>query len=668
MKETEKPQSAKKQCCISKLKIFLLALSFAYLSKGMAGSYSKSMITQIERRFNIPASLVGVIDGSFEIGNLLVIAFVSYFGAKLHRPRIIAIGCIVEALGCCLMALPHFLMGRYQYEKAISSANNSSSSISLCQANQNESFIPPEELSPECIEEAESLMWIYVLMGNILRGIGETPVAPLGLSYVDDFAKMENSPFYIGCIQTVAVLGPLFGSLLAAFCAKLYVDIGSINLENIMLSLIDARWVGAWWLGYLICGAVNFFAAIPFCFLPKSLPKEGQEDEKELSVETSKNLLRDTDKNQCQNSKQRITEDFLPFLRSLSHNSIYMLFLCITVLQFNAFVGMITFMPKYIEVQYGKSASEAIFLIGVYNLPVICIGYFLGGLYMKKFKVTTLQAANIGLVTSLVEYLIFFLAYSMVCTNSAVAGLTVSYEGHEQVFYLDALKSDCNLDCTCLTSTWDPVCGDNGISYVSACLAGCDSSTMTGQNTVFKNCSCILKAPASLYGNVSAVPGQCQREESCDTMLLYFLILSLLCCLMYSFGAIPGYMVLIRSLKPEEKSFGVGVHLLSFRALAGIPAPIYFGAMIDTTCIKWGTTSCGAPGACRMYDSDAYRSIYLGVIAALRAVSYIPCAFIIIILKRQPRHDDDKTSVNDRMEMTDKRKSNSINEDKCSKA
>lgn len=47
------------------------------------------------------------------LGNLLVIAFVSYLGAKLHRPRVIALGCAVMALGCFLSGLPHFLMGRW---------------------------------------------------------------------------------------------------------------------------------------------------------------------------------------------------------------------------------------------------------------------------------------------------------------------------------------------------------------------------------------------------------------------------------------------------------------------------------------------------------------------------------------------------------------------------
>lgn len=48
------------------------------------------------------------------------------------------------------------------------------------------------------MKESGSSMWIYVFLGNALRGIGETPIVPLGYSYVDDFAKAEESPFYIG--------------------------------------------------------------------------------------------------------------------------------------------------------------------------------------------------------------------------------------------------------------------------------------------------------------------------------------------------------------------------------------------------------------------------------------------------------------------------------------
>ncbi|XP_032077343.1 solute carrier organic anion transporter family member 1A2 isoform X3 [Thamnophis elegans] len=543
-------------CSMSKLKVFLILLYFAYLTKTMSGAYINSMLTQIERRFNIPAYLVGVLNGAFEMGDLLVIVFVSYLGSKLHRPRMIGLGCAAMGLGCVLIALPHFLMGRYQYESSASSSDNVSSSMAVCLANQSDMYQSSLLPSKECEEQEGSLMWVSVLIGNIIRGIGEAPIAPLGISYVEDFARAENSPFYIGCLQIATVVGPLLGLMIGSYCAQLYVDIGFINL------------------------------------------------------------------------------DFVPYLKSLFHNRVYMLFHCITIFQFSAWIGMITFMPKYLEQQYGISASDAIFYIGVYNLPIICAGYFFGGLMMKKFKINMYQAAHVGFWSSLIEYLIYFSAFAMFCKNSSVAGLSVSYKGIEEVSYTDAyLYADCNRHCNCSTKTWDPVCGENGMTYVSSCLAGCGVSNGTGKNTVLTNCSCI-SAPEFLWGNGSALPGQCKREKTCDTMLHYFLILSLICCLIYSFGAMPGYMVLIRSLKPEEKSFGVGLHSLTERLFAGIPSPIYFGAMIDSTCLKWGTKPCGGIGACRMYDTDTYRWLYLGLPSALRGVSFIPCVFILLILRK----------------------------------
>lgn len=52
--------------------MFLAALSFAYFAKALSGSYMKSTITQLERRFDIPSYLIGVIDGSFEIGEFVI--------------------------------------------------------------------------------------------------------------------------------------------------------------------------------------------------------------------------------------------------------------------------------------------------------------------------------------------------------------------------------------------------------------------------------------------------------------------------------------------------------------------------------------------------------------------------------------------------------------------
>ncbi|XP_057183923.1 solute carrier organic anion transporter family member 1C1-like [Triplophysa rosa] len=233
-------KKAREPCC-SKLKMFLVAMSCVFFAKAFQGSYMKSSITQIERRFDIPSSLIGVIDGSFELGNLLVIAFVSYFGARLHRPRLIGIGCLIMAVASFITAMPHFFQGPYEYETTLSHSTSSNGTESSLPCLANGSLPQDVELSTaekqaECEKAAGSSLWIYVFLGNMLRGIGETPVMPLGLSYLDDFSKEENTAFYLACIQTVGIIGPMFGFMLGSFCAKLYVDIGAVDSGTTSLS------------------------------------------------------------------------------------------------------------------------------------------------------------------------------------------------------------------------------------------------------------------------------------------------------------------------------------------------------------------------------------------------------------------------------------------------
>ncbi|XP_045040134.1 solute carrier organic anion transporter family member 1A2 isoform X3 [Desmodus rotundus] len=545
----------------------------------------------------------------------------------------IGVGCVVMGLGCFLQSLPHFLMGRYEYESTVS--GNLSSNNFLCTENGTQIFRPTEDPS-ECVKEVKSLMWVYVLVGNVIRGIGETPIMPLGISYVEDFAKSENSPLYIGFIETGAIIGPLFGLLLASFSASVYVDMGSVNTDDLTITPTDTRWVGAWWFGLLICAGVNVLTAIPFFFLPKTLAKEGTED----NADIIKNDKEEKQKEEVKKENNGITKDFLPFMKILFCNPIYMLFILVSVIQFNAFINMMVFMPKYLEQQYGKSTSDAVFLIGIYNLPPICFGYIFGGLIMKKFKITIKQAAHVAFWLSFIDYLLYFLCFLMICDHSPVAGLTTSYKGTQQDPHVgNAILADCNADCHCPTKTWDPVCGSNGLSYMSACLAGCETFVGTGLKMVFQNCSCIQTS-----GNSSAVLGLCGRGPDCSMMLQYFLILSSVSSFIYSLSAIPGYMVLLRCIKPEQKSLGVGLHTFSTRVFAGIPAPIYFGALMDSTCLHWPTFKCGESGACRMYDSTTFRYLYLGLPIALRGLSFVPALLILIILRRYHLPGDNPSS------------------------
>ncbi|KAF6730893.1 Solute carrier organic anion transporter family member 1C1 [Oryzias melastigma] len=643
------PTKPRKACC-SKLKFFLVSMAFAYFAKAFGGAYMKSSITQIERRFDIPSSLTGVIDGGFEMGNLLVIAFVSYFGAKLHRPRLIGIGCLLMATGSFLTALPHFFQGRYKYETSMSHTSqvNSTANILPCLSNQSmvdEDEAPDLEKIKDCEKAAGSSMWIYVFLGNMLRGIGETPVMPLGISYLDDFSREENTPFYLACIHTVGILGPMVGFMMGSFLAKIYVDIGFTDLETITITHRDSRWVGAWWLGFIMSGTVILLSSIPFFFLPKSLPKEGEEESKstELTAVAEQESFLPEEADYAEEKEKEATfkemvKDFVPSLRRLFKNSIFSLMILTNLVAVNGFIGMITFKPKFMEQTYGQSASRAIFLIGIMNLPAVALGFITGGFVMKRFKLGIVGASRMAISASLGAFSMLAVQIFLHCGNAEVAGLTVSYQGVPQVSYnQQTLLSKCNMGCSCSLKHWDPVCAYNGMTYASPCLAGCQTSTGFGKAMVFNNCTCIEEAmtPAA---NTSAVLGQCSRKSDCDRKFKIYMALSVLGAFISACGGTPGYIVLLRSIQPDLKSLALGMQTLIVRTLGGIPPPIYFGALIDRTCLKWGTKQCGGRGACRLYNANAFRMTFLGLITGLYLVANMlwGCLYLRIV-KRQKK-------------------------------
>uniref|UniRef100_A0A8C8ZPT1 Solute carrier organic anion transporter family member n=1 Tax=Prolemur simus TaxID=1328070 RepID=A0A8C8ZPT1_PROSS len=534
--KTEYPSSEEKQPCCGELKLFLGALSFVYFAKALAEGYLKSTITQIERRFDIPSSLVGVIDGSFEIGNLLVITFVSYFGAKLHRPKIIGAGCLIMGVGTLLIAMPQFFMEQYRYER-YSPFSNSTLSISPC----------------------------------LLESSSQLPISVL-----------EKSQSKIRII--------------------------------------------------------SLLAAVPFWCLPKSLPRPQSGEDSNSSTEKSKFIIDDhTDYQTPHGEKAKIMEmarDFLPSLKNLFGNPVYFLYLCTSTVQFNSLFGMVTYKPKYIEQQYGQSSSKANFVIGLINIPAVALGIFSGGIVMKKFRISVCGAAKLYLGSSVFGYLLFLSLFALGCENSDVAGLTVSYQGTKPVSSHErALFSDCNSRCKCSETKWEPMCGENGITYASACLAGCQTSNRSGKNIIFYNCTCVGIA-ASKSGNSSGIVGRCQKDNECPKMFLYFLVISVITSYTLSLGGIPGYILLLRCIKPQLKSFALGIYTLAIRVLAGIPAPVYFGVLIDTSCLKWGFKRCGSRGSCRLYDSNAFRHIYLGLTVILGTVSIFLSIAVLFILKK----------------------------------
>lgn len=111
----------------ARIKIFVLLLSMLVtLQQALSSGYINSVITTIEKRFEIPSSYSGLIASSYEIGNVITVIFVSYLGSRRHIPVWIGIGAVIMGIGSLIFMLPHFTG---EINPGISLANKSSDNI-----------------------------------------------------------------------------------------------------------------------------------------------------------------------------------------------------------------------------------------------------------------------------------------------------------------------------------------------------------------------------------------------------------------------------------------------------------------------------------------------------------------------------------------------------------
>lgn len=135
----------------ARIQIFVfLCCILVTLQQALSSGYFNSVITTIEKRFDISSQLSGAIVSTFELGNLATIIFVSYFGTHRHIPRWIGTGIVVTALGSLLFAGPHFMSLTGGEEGG--GVNGSGSALDG--GNANTCRIPQPHLSSPFLEKA----------------------------------------------------------------------------------------------------------------------------------------------------------------------------------------------------------------------------------------------------------------------------------------------------------------------------------------------------------------------------------------------------------------------------------------------------------------------------------------------------------------------------------
>jgi len=501
-------------------------------------------------------------------------------------------------------------------------------------------------------------------------GIGAAPLYTLGITFLDENVSHQLQPFYTGIFYASTTLGPALGFTLGGQLLRIYVDFFTISAEQLGLTPSSSGWVGAWWIGFVICGVLLLSAALPMFTFPSKLI--GSEN---LAANENINSISQTANNEPNtlnggnfvgnnnNSNEQeglsikeILNEIPGAVKKLAMNYTFLLISleesCETVL----LAGLGAFLPKIIESQFAVSSSTSALIVGGLVVPCGCGGAFVGGYLIKYYQMDCRNILKFSVFLVGMSFLFCF-TFLISCPNPAFAGVSTPYSESQYDVNIHgalSLNSSCNSNCSCSRDNYNPICGTDDILYYSPCYAGCGKTYGSGTAEAYSNCSCIKtknRGHMTFEGElkeIMAIRKKC--KSTCNSiygftaMLFIFLIFTLM-------NSMPCLSATLRCTDEQHRTFALGAQMIIWRLLGSIPGPLVFGLVIDDACLLWQTTG-GVVGSCLIYDNYSFSRAMIGlaflgkgtafIFAALAWWTYLPSPE----LKEEPT-----TQVTDTSEM-----------------
>ncbi|XP_041361759.1 solute carrier organic anion transporter family member 4A1-like [Gigantopelta aegis] len=580
-----------------------------------------SVISSLERRFEISSTESGIIASCYDIGFVLFAVPISYFGGHGIKPRYLSCGMFFLGLGSFLFALPHFTTGQY-----------------LPSSGLDNTCLPGVNRTDQCGANSESGLsqYKYVFyLSQILNGLGAAPLYTLGVTYLEENLPLRSTSFYVGIFYTFAIAGSAVGYLIGGQFLQLYVDIGSVDISSLSIDRFNPRWVGAWWAGFLGTGVLCFIIAAVMAGFPKSLPgssKYQAEKGKEIYVREGYK------KNIAKIGTKRGFKNLLLSAKLILLNPTFILLTLAAAVEDILVGGVAAFGPKYIEYQFRLTASTASLYMGLAAVITGGGGTFLGGYLVKRFSLKIRGIFRVCIVCTVIGG-VSNVAYLINCDSAPFAGVNVKYGdiqplNGEQGVIVGNLNDTCNAGCGCTQEQYHPVCGKDNIMYYSPCYAGC-SYVAKGTKQKYSTCSCInfTETNSSAF---SAEFGKCQN--SCKWLPLFMPVFAF--AIFFTFmSAIPSLAATLRCLPEAQRSLALGIQWVIARLIGSIPSPIFFGKIIDLTCKLW-QTRCDQRGSCFFYDNNRMSYSFFALSVALKCSAFLFFLLSAVFYRSSPEVED----------------------------
>ncbi|XP_077989832.1 solute carrier organic anion transporter family member 3A1-like [Glandiceps talaboti] len=611
--------------CFGDVRCFVTLFCLTIFLYSLVTDYSSSVLTTIERRYNLNSAQLSSLVSISQAGVLLTIMPVSYLGGRpsSSRPRWVGCGLITVAFGTFIRALPHFILGQYAYSVS-NEVTNGTKETNVCPQN----FTLDVACNNDESQASKDSQVTYVLLatGVFITGAGYSALYSLGSSFVDDHSKHESSSLYLGIMSTMWGVGDIAANFLGAACLLLYVDFNTVDVSSVEINSSDKQWIGAWWLGKLCSASAGVLVASCFFFIPKRLSTY-EPDRSDACGDEEENGKPSSQRDSMNVGNRLLfkVKEILKLFWRFFINPYYMVLMVGYGLELGSVGGLNPFIPKYMEVQFGLTPSTANVYTGLFNNIANGLAALSGGIILKKYKLGPVAIAKFMMICLALGTVTPAMLYPFHCIDFDISGV-----GKDSI----SKNQPCNLNCSCSVDLFDPVCGSDGNSYASPCHVGC---TQLLSNNTYTDCNCIP-------GKVATI-GMCNEGNSCSYFYPFLVTLAL-----YTFvnglTETPCVVLTMRSGPPEEKAFALGLRIVINRCLGFIPLPLIYGVVIDMSCSLWRTFCEGADvGECLVYDSKSFR-LNLIVLTFFMKLGAFICYLITYILWK--RRGDSNEAENDK--------------------
>ena len=489
------------------------------------------------------------------------------------RYRYIAIGLLCMGTGSFVFSLPHFITDQYiSLEELAKFAGNHSRDESLCPSDS--------KAAEDVVATLSHYKWFFYL-GQFLNGVGAAPLITLATTLLDDCVPKVSAPLYIGIFQTFFVVGPAIGYMLGGSLLEIYVDFETLAIE-VPFTASGELWVGAWWVGFVVAWIMAWACAfVIFCY-PAVLPSNPTSPNNLVAVNQAHGdsygtLDKETMKNpEFERSQNIFVQIPLSILRLLK-NPTYMFISIGGAFDGIALTGLSTFLPKFIQQQYGYTAGVSALLFGVLVTPSGGLGTFSGGYISKRFKLTRNQVLKMYIICQALT-IPCALAILMYCDSPPRPGVNTPYKvvSPESSTSLPSpvlsnfgtksstedislsLNNTCNANCGGCGNLAEfmPVCGSDNRQYFNPCYAGCKESKDINGTKQFFDCACVEED--SKIATTDSCNGGCNN-------FIYFAIIAFIMIWMTFMASMPSVVATLRFVGPEERSLGLGIQSIILR-------------------------------------------------------------------------------------------------------